>query len=70
MDNSLISASYIPSRLQLAYMFTKRLHREWFHDPTCKLGMINIHSPGEFWACRKYFVKLQGDIVIITSLVL
>ena len=45
LDNGLITASYIPSGLQLADLFTKGLPTEWCHDLTCKLGMIDIHSP-------------------------
>jgi len=45
LDNGLIATEYIPSRLQLAYMFTKGLPTKQFKDLTCKLGMIDIHSP-------------------------
>ncbi|XLR00841.1 hypothetical protein S83_067039 [Arachis hypogaea] len=45
LDNSLIATKYIPSRLQLADMFTKGLPTEHLKDLTCKLGMIDIHSP-------------------------
>jgi len=34
-----------PSRLQSADMFTKGLPTKKFKDLTCKLGMIDIHSP-------------------------
>ena len=45
LDDGLIATEYIPSRLQLADMFTKRLSTKQFEDLTCKLGMIDIHSP-------------------------
>jgi len=45
LDNGLIATEYIPSRLQLADMFTKGLRTKQFKDLTCKLGMIDIHSP-------------------------
>jgi len=44
LDNGLIATEYIPSRLQLAYMFIKGLPTKQFKDLTCKLGMIDIHS--------------------------
>jgi len=34
-----------PTKLQLANMFTKGLPTKHFKDLTCKLRMINIHSP-------------------------
>jgi len=45
LDDGLIATEYIPSRLQLANMFTKGLPTKQFEDLTCKLGMIHIHSP-------------------------
>ena len=45
LDDGLIATEYIPSRLQLADMFTKGLPIKQFEDLTCKLGMIDIHSP-------------------------
>ena len=45
LDSGLIAAEYIPSKLQLADMFTKGLPTEQLQDLTCKLGMIDIHSP-------------------------
>ena len=42
---SAIDSIKIPSRLQLADMFTKGLSTKQFEDLTCKLGMIDIHSP-------------------------
>ncbi|XP_072087332.1 uncharacterized mitochondrial protein AtMg00810-like [Arachis hypogaea] len=44
LDNGLIATKYIPSRLQLADMFTKGLPIEHLKDLTCKLGMIDIHQ--------------------------
>ena len=45
LDSGLISTHYVPSGLQLADVLTKGLSLEWFRDLTCKLGMIDIHSP-------------------------
>ena len=45
LDDGLITTEYILSRLQLADMFTKRLPTKQFEDFTCKLGVIDIHSP-------------------------
>ena len=45
LDSGLIATEYIPSKLQLADMFTKGLPTEQLQDLTCKLGMIDIHSP-------------------------
>jgi len=45
LDDGLIATEYIPSRLQLADMFTKGLPTKQFKDLTCKLGMIDRHSP-------------------------
>jgi len=44
LDSGLITTSYVPSGLQLANLFTKGLPTKRFHDLTCKLGMIDIHS--------------------------
>jgi len=44
LDNGLIATEYIPSKLQLADMFTKGLPTKQFNDLTSKLGMIDIHS--------------------------
>ena len=43
LDSGLIATEYIPSKLQLADMFTKGLPTEQLQDLTCKLGMIDIH---------------------------
>jgi len=45
LDNGLIGTEYIPSRLQLVDMFTNGLPTKHFKDLTCKLGMIDMHSP-------------------------
>ena len=45
MDIGLIVTKYIPSKLQLADMFTKGLSTKHFKDLTCKLRLIDIHSP-------------------------
>jgi len=45
LDDDLIATEYIPSRLQLADMFTKGLPTKQFEDLTWKLGMIDMHSP-------------------------
>ena len=45
LDSGLIATEYIPSKLQLADMFTKGLPTEQLQDLTCKLEMIDIHSP-------------------------
>jgi len=44
LDSGLITTSYVSSGLQIAYVFTKGLPTEQFHDLTSKLGMIDIHS--------------------------
>ena len=43
LSNDLITA-YIPSRLQLANIFTKALGKQQFHFLQSKLGMINPHA--------------------------
>lgn len=45
LDSGLIATSYIPSRHQLANVLTKGLPPDRFNQLTCKLGMIDIHSP-------------------------
>jgi len=45
LDNDLINASTIPSRLYLPDLFTKELLTKRFHDLTCKLRMIDIYAP-------------------------
>jgi len=45
LDNGLIATEYIPSRLQLVDIFTKGLPTKQVEDLTCKLGMIDKHSP-------------------------
>jgi hypothetical protein len=45
LDSGLISTQHVPSGLQLADVLTKGLPLERFQDLTCKLGMIDIHSP-------------------------
>ena len=45
LNNGLIAIEYIPSTLQLVDMFTKGLPTKQFKDLTCKLGMIDTHSP-------------------------
>lgn len=44
LDSGLIATKYIPSKLQLADMFTKGLPTEQLQDLTCKVGMIDVHS--------------------------
>jgi len=44
LDSGLITTSYVSSGLKIAYVFTKGLPTEQFHDLTSKLGMIDIHS--------------------------
>ena len=41
----MISPSYIPTRLQLADMFTKALGKDQFVTLRSKLGLHDIHSP-------------------------
>jgi len=45
LDSGLIATKYIPSKLHLVDMFTKGLPTEQLQDLTCKLEMIDIHSP-------------------------
>ena len=45
LESDLITTSYIPSGLYLVDFFAKGFPIERFHDLTCKLGMIDIHSP-------------------------
>jgi hypothetical protein len=45
LDSGLISTQFVPSELQLADVLTKGLPLERFRDLTCKLRMIDIHSP-------------------------
>ncbi len=45
LDCGLITTSYIPTGHQLADVLTKGLSTERFRQLTCKLGMIDIHSP-------------------------
>ena len=45
LDSGLIATAHVPSGLQLADMLTKGLPTERFQELTCKLGMIDIHSP-------------------------
>ena len=51
LDNGLIVTEYIPSKLQLADMFTKGISTKHFKDHTCKLGMIHIHHLLEGECC-------------------
>jgi len=44
LDNGVIVTEYIPSILQLAYMFTSGLPTKQFKNLTSKFGMIDIHS--------------------------
>ena len=37
--------TYIPTREQLADIFTKGLQKSSFEDFICKLDMINIYDP-------------------------
>lgn len=45
LDNVLITTSHVPSGHRLTDVLTKGLSTERFWKLTCKLGMINIHSP-------------------------
>ena len=41
----IICMTYIPTRDQLTYIFTKGLQKSSFEDFICKLDMINIYDP-------------------------
>ena len=45
LDSGVITTTYIPSEHQLADVLTKGLPKDRFSQLTCKLGMIDIHSP-------------------------
>lgn len=45
LQSGMIKPQYVPTRLQLADIFTKALGREQFQFLRSKLGMQNIHSP-------------------------
>ena len=45
IDKGTICRTYIPTREQLADMFTKGLQKSRFEDFICKLDMINIYDP-------------------------
>ncbi|XP_074266497.1 uncharacterized protein LOC141589772 [Silene latifolia] len=43
--NGLIKPSYVPTKVQLADIFTKALGRTAFEDLLSKLGVVNLHAP-------------------------
>ena len=45
IDKVTICRTYIPTREQLADMFTKGLQKSRFEDFICKLDMVNIYDP-------------------------
>ena len=45
LDSGVITTTYIPSEHQLADVLTKGLPKDRFSQLTCKLEMIDIHSP-------------------------
>ena len=45
MQSGLISPCYVPTKMQLADIFTKALGRDQFEGLKGKLGVQNIHSP-------------------------
>ena len=45
IEKGTICMTYIPTREQLAYIFTKGLQRSSFEDFICKLDMVNIYDP-------------------------
>ena len=45
IEKGMICMTYIPTREQLAYIFTKRLQKSSFKDFICKLDMIDIYDP-------------------------
>ncbi|CAL8990292.1 unnamed protein product [Prunus brigantina] len=45
LQAGIITPSYVPSRSQLADIFTKPLGKEQFHHLSSKLGLHDIHSP-------------------------
>ena len=45
LQAGLIQPSYVPSRVQLAEIFTKALGKDSFNLLSSKLGLHNIHSP-------------------------
>ena len=51
IEKGIICMTYIPTREQLADIFTKGLQKSSFEDFICKLDMINIYDPtwGGVW---------------------
>ena len=45
IEKGIICMTYIPTREQLADIFTKGLQKSSFEDFICKLDMINIYDP-------------------------
>ena len=45
IEKGIICMTYIPTRDQLADIFTKGLHKSNFEDFICKLDMIHIYDP-------------------------
>ena len=45
IEKEMICMTYIPTREQLADIFTKGLQKSRFEDFICKLDMINIYDP-------------------------
>ena len=60
IEKGIICMTYIPTREQLADIFTKGLQKSSFEDFLCKLDMINVYDPtwGVVW--KSY--NLNGDL--------
>ena len=72
IEKGTICMTYIPTREQLADIFTKGLQKSSFEDFICKLNMINIYDPtwggvwkyGIIWMmiCRILWERLKPQL--------